>query len=366
VHPVSQAIGMRQLTGTLVTLVIGLAGTPACHAFHDGGVASCNSCHTMHNLQDGQLIDPDNPHGNPDLLTHSTPSDLCLSCHAEAFGAVFGPDPLVPPPEKGAGNFVFLLEDNLNDAPDGAVNPISGDAAGHNLNAPSFGVAADGTHVTSPGGGYPSSQLGCTSCHDPHGNQNFRFLYGARVTSGEGYNFLYPAPLADGIDLLGGIETKNYHSAYRAGMSQWCGNCHHSFLQEHRGSRFEHSTSDLLEWDQVNAYNLYNGADDPFGGDPALAYLAQVPFEDSASSIQSTAGPTATSRIICLSCHRAHATSGPHSGRWDFNIDFLDTDGAVSGSYPIPNPYTTPRQGPLCAKCHGPEDPSEPITDPTR
>ena len=39
--------------------------------------------------------------------------------------------------------------------------------------------------------------------------------------------------------------------------------------------------------------------------------VLQVPFEDPSASVSSTAGPTAASRITCLSCHRAHATSAP-------------------------------------------------------
>ena len=30
----------------------------------------------------------------------------------------------------------------------------------------------------------------------------------------------------------------------------------------------------------------------------------------------------------------------------------LAEDGVVSGSYPIPNPYLSPNQLPLCQKCH--------------
>ncbi|RKZ16114.1 cytochrome C, partial [bacterium] len=50
-------------------IIMGLAvvAVPAA-AFHDGGVAHCNGCHTMHNSQDGTLVDPDSPNGNPWLL----------------------------------------------------------------------------------------------------------------------------------------------------------------------------------------------------------------------------------------------------------------------------------------------------------
>ena len=106
----------------------------------------------------------------------------------------------------------------------------------------------------------------------------------------------------------------------------------------------------------VQRYNLYNGTADSTGGTAATAYLAAVPFEDPAMTMTSTSGPTASSRVMCLSCHRAHATSGPFAGRWDFYIDRLGDDGIVSGSYPIPNPYLDPNQEPLCRKCHGSGD----------
>jgi hypothetical protein len=59
---------------------------------------------------------------------------------------------------------------------------------------------------------------------------------------------------------------------------------------------------------------------------------------------------------MCLSCHRAHASSGPYSGRWDFNITTWAEEGAISGSYAIENPYEASsgtQQRRLCEKCHG-------------
>ena len=40
--------------------------------FHDDGVANCNGCHTMHNSQDGVLVDPESPNGNPWLGSASS------------------------------------------------------------------------------------------------------------------------------------------------------------------------------------------------------------------------------------------------------------------------------------------------------
>jgi predicted CXXCH cytochrome family protein len=141
-------------------------------------------------------------------------------------GAVLGANPLAPPPEWGAGSFVFLLEDNINDGPDGVLNPISGRAAGHNIDAPAHGLSADGATLTAPGGTFPSNKMGCTSCHDPHGNTNFRMLYGTGPILGNGESFSNPAPVAVGIDLDGEPESNSNHTAYISGMSAWCATCH--------------------------------------------------------------------------------------------------------------------------------------------
>ena len=344
-----------RLCATIMTscIAIALGVWSSADAFHDGGVAACNGCHVMHNLEDGHEVVVG---GAGDyLLRAATSSDLCLSCHASDLGAVLGFSPLSPPPEMGGGNFVFLLEDNLNDAPDGAVNPINGDAAGHNVNAPAHGLAADGTVAFSPGGSYPSHSLGCTSCHDPHGNENFRMLRDAGSGQIWETSFAYAAPTAVGLDIEAAFsETNASHTAYQAGMSRWCGNCHEDYLTRHNRTQsgFSHRVDNALGGSASDYYSQYNGTDDPNGGVPATAYLAAVPFEDNTVTTTSTRGPANNSRMNCLSCHRAHASSGPRSGRWDFNVSLLAADGVASGSYPIPDPYSSPRQLPLCQKCH--------------
>jgi len=335
----------------LIVAGLGLALLPSSSvlAFHDGGVAQCNGCHTMHNSQNGVPVDADHPGGNPWLLKDATPSDVCLSCHATSRGAVFGTDPLAPPSEKGGGNFVFLLEDNLNDGHNGASNPIPGDAAGHNLNAPSRGVGPDATLSTSPGGAFPASELGCSSCHDPHGNASFRLLYSAGEVQDGLYTFTNPAPDAEGFG-LSGTEAADKHTAYHSGMSAWCANCHGDF--HHASGDLKHPSGEALGGDIASAYNLYNGTVDQTGGNQATAYLPQVAFEDPAMTTSSTSGPGSTSQVSCITCHRAHATSAPDAGRWDFNIPLLAEDGVESGSYPIPDPYANPNQRSLCNKCH--------------
>jgi len=149
-------------------------------------------------------------------------------------------------------------------------------------------------------------------------------------------------------------ESNANHVAYKSGMSQWCANCHLDYLlSEHRGlSGFEHPADHGLENDIVTQYEIYNGTLDPTGATASSSSLAAVPFEDAGNTINGSLGPTPSSTVFCLTCHRAQASSGPRSGRWDFNVTSLGQDGVVSGSYALPNPYPDPNQDPLCYKCH--------------
>jgi hypothetical protein len=281
---------------------------------------------------------------------------------------VFGADPLTPKPQKGAGDYVFLLEDNLNDGHAGGANPIAGHQAGHNVLSDTKGIGVDPANPTSPGGSFPADQLACSSCHDPHGTTSFRLLYGAnRLVKGEGgfsYAFTAPAPVALGIDLSGPPESNTNHTAYRTGVSAWCGNCHGDFHGGAARVALLHPSDDPLRAAAAGAYNAYRGttnciqfpgtAPGPCGNGTALtSYLALVPIQDANTwnTTTSTRGGTATSRVMCLTCHRAHASSAPNAGRWDFDVTFLADDGAESGSHALPNPYDA-NQRSLCNKCH--------------
>lgn len=335
----------------LLLIAVGLCfvAAPAV-AFHDQGVAHCNGCHTMHNSQDGVLVDPANPNGNQFLLVKADPSSVCIACHDHLDKTYpIGGDPLNPPSPREGGNFIFLDEDNLNDGHGGAGNPIPGDAAGHNIIAAEYGLTADATLTAAPGGDFPASVMGCSSCHNPHGSTEFRFLYG--VGSGPdvpGFSYTFPAPEADGVSIFAPVSGGN-HTAYKSGMSAWCGNCHGDF--HNNNTKLIHPSGSTLGGSIAQTYNLYNGSDDLIGGAQATAYLMEVPFEDSANAVNSTVGPSASSQVSCITCHRAHATSAPDAGRWDFSVSFLAEDGQESGSYAIPNPYTGYQRS-LCNKCH--------------
>ena len=344
---------MNKAAATVTILLAALLASPVT-AFHDGGAGVCSGCHVTHAV-DGSLIT------NEYLLIGENSTDTCLRCHGMTNGNTWGVEVLAPGALYGGGQFVFLLEDNLNDEP-GSGLIISGDHAGHNVISPAMGTHSDSNYSTSPSGVYPSSYLTCTSCHDPHGRGNhFRLLYGSDypLSRSGGYEFSYTtaAPDATGISIFGPPESDSHHSAYRAGVGAWCGNCH---SRVHRGptAGFRHIEDRDLAGATLE-YNSYQGTGDE-SGTGVDAYKVLVPYEDALSPGIGDTGPAKiTSRIMCLSCHRAHASSGPYAGRWDFKIDTWADEGFLSGSYPIPNPYPAIglSQGSLCEKCHGSGEP---------
>jgi hypothetical protein len=336
----------------LVILCIALAAiammSTNAFAFHDQTVARCNACHTMHNSENGALVDATSPNGNAYLLIRSTPTEVCLTCHADHLGAVWGADPVAPPAEKGGGNFCFVTEDNIND---GSGSALIGSYGVHNCIAPAHGGIQDPTLAAAPGGTYPASALGCTSCHNPHGNTNFRLLYGAGHVEAGDYDFDFAAPTATGISINSGVESPASHTAYRGGMSQWCANCHGDYHDN--STKLIHPSGVTLGGSIAQTYGLYNGTNQT-PGSPATSYIPQVAFEDAAMTTTSTGGPTASSQVSCITCHRAHGSSAPNLGRWDFNVASFATEGR-NGSYALPNPYAATAgtaQRSLCNKCH--------------
>lgn len=353
-----------KLLGLAAALVLIASGSAL--AFHDGGVADCAGCHTMHNSEDGMQVG-DNPAGNEYLLKIGNASDTCLSCHA-AYGQFFGGEGYGP-----GGDFYWLTK-TYSWTAHGHTSTSSGDSHGHNIISPAYGLEADMTLSEAPGGDFLSTYLRCTSCHDPHGNQNFRLLYGTEmgpVYNGGRYDFDSPAPEAVGNSRRtyvggGGNETDAQHTVYKAGMSEWCANCHTNFHTDNT-TNFVHPTGENLGSTIAASYNAYISTDDTVGGDPTTSYWGLVPFEAVNVDLENvdpgnyTQGPAGTDQVMCVSCHRAHATAFSNAGRWDFGETFIadshpqptDTGWSQDDEDNMYYEYTfVTNQRSLCNKCH--------------
>lgn len=321
--------------------------------------------------------------GYPNLLLFANKSDVCLRCHYGSPGSYHvwtDAGPNAPGAMKSGGNFVFLEEDNINDAHAGASNPIPGYSAGHTVLSGIAGNDPEGVNTFGPGAGtvvFPTSELGCSSCHDPHGNDSFRLLYktGQQISYNGGTSVLtWAAEIeAEAISVFSSENANNYNY-YLDGYSAWCSSCHEAFHEGWPGE-FIHPSGSFMGGDTVASYNSYRGTTNCVAFPPTLAnpqcgdgsndgdaYYYLTPLQDTSfATTGPTAGATGTSQVVCVSCHRSHATSAPDAGRWDFNVTFLDEDGDESGSYELPRlgavgTYADANQRSMCNKCHGKDE----------
>jgi hypothetical protein len=249
------------------------------------------------------------------------------------------------------------------------------------LTAPggSFTVAATGNNVMS-----------CSSCHDPHGRYrivsnnpvafagpssignkilpigssgsygvlptateavgSYRLLGGAGYApvSNSGYPFANPPPVAVAPATYNQSESTNeVRVAYGAGMSEWCQNCHTNIHtdtyvsgQTGAGTRHPAGNNTKLTAAVASIYNAYISSGDLTGTNE---YTSLVPFETGVKDLAGLAavatftaplGSAGTgilvasnsANVMCLSCHRAHATGFDSMVRWNPSAEFLSFD----------------------------------------
>lgn len=340
-------------------------------AFHEGGAASCEGCHSMHGTPSGR-------EAGAGLLAGSDPSSTCLQCHGgttrgtyQVFTSNIGPG-VVPQQLTPGGDFAWLQRSFLWPDAKGGTVTSPGERHGHSVVANDWGFSADSTNRTAPGGFYPADQLTCISCHDPHGG--FRQLadgtvsstgspilasgsYGGaalvqpgagfsvgvyRLLGGAGYKprsftvqpFSAPPPVALSPASYNRSERDaDTRVAYGAGMSEWCQNCHTNIhvTSSQAAAAFKHpagATARLATGGELNIYNQYirTGV---LTGVQSTSYTSMVPYEEGTTSRpvlapravsdgSQTSGPTTGGEnVMCLSCHRAHASGWDHALRWN-------------------------------------------------
>ncbi|MHB1011478.1 MAG: cytochrome C [Desulfobacteria bacterium] len=326
------------------------------------------------------------------LLAGKDPGSVCLDCHLRAgqkqpdshLVATADPDmPAGTPPFQltPAGDFGWLKKSYRWGAGSGEAGGYSpGERHGHNIVADEYRFSSDTERITAPGGTYPSNSLSCISCHDPHGKYR-RFAGGSIGTVGapilaSGSYDSSPDPTGDrsvGVyRLLGGkgYKTSLYDSepftadppsavspstynrkedlgdtrvAYGAGFSEWCANCHPGLLGSGGAGAKSHPAGNTVKLSRnvVANYNAYVTSGN-LSGSSSTSYTSMVPFEAGTSDYgllkqmaksdgSSDAGPGPQANVMCLSCHRAHASGWDHAGRWNLKGEFLVFNGQFPG-----------------------------------
>jgi hypothetical protein len=427
--------------------VLGLTGSA--FAFHDGGVARCEGCHTMHNSLKGSKMSVTGVAltGNDFLLIGSDPSSTCLSCHGsgtvldsyhvDTDAAGYTGNGSLPAQRTPGGDFAWLkVAFNSSSSVSGyagtyaAAADESKNRHGHHIVAgdyPNFLASTDYAAIgnVAPGAGagpaYPVGKLSCIGCHNPHNGTArdaadagkpisisgsygdtpvggtaagvYRFLGGiGYIDPNAGYTFtaadapVAVAPSNYNVSEAGGIS----RVAYGSGMSEWCGNCHAGILNNSLDASVTHthvagSAAKLNQTlaDGINPATTYQGylnSGTTSGG--AGTYWTLVPYEEGSSATiaslladsgSNTDASTATGgNVMCLSCHRAHASGFSNMARFDMDDSFVtdpagnyaytnsaneaaqDTSGYYLAAY-YETPVSTfgPSQRTLCNKCHG-------------
>jgi len=369
-------IGFIAFAAALITF--GLSGMA--FAFHSGGVAECTGCHALHEAASAS-----------NLLVQSDASSTCLSCHG-ASGAssyhIATPDadmPVGTPPgnRTPGGDFGWLKKGYQWVPRTGSTSNSLAENHGHNVVAGDFGYIVDAVNETAPGGDMLSTELACTSCHDQHGKLRrsgtdaapvWGVNQAAIIGSGSYYNSVEPAAgqAVGAYRLLRGTgslpsttagnkmfttifnasapSTYNRTEAvtptrvgYGAGTTDWCATCHPDMLSA--TSTHTHPVNQGLGATVTANYNAYKGSGD-MTGVVATSFDSLVPFQTGVetnytvlkglanpASATIGQGPISTDRVMCLSCHRAHATGWDYMLR--FNVEgneFIAVDGVWPGT----------------------------------
>lgn len=361
---------------------------PPVWAFHDGGVAYCTGCHSMHSS-------PSSSH----LLMKSDAGSTCLRCHERTGDA--GPNSYhistpaselvnttdIPRQRTPGGDFGWLRQTLTALNTRGSVVTNNGFTRGHNIIAMDNGYTfVDG--ATAPGGTMPASQLTCISCHDPHSGarrlDDGSVVYpssagvSAPIEESGSYGFVPGTGMAAGVyRLLGGSAYQAFDSgpnfpgvpaavvpqtynrtesstqtrvAYGHGTTsgyaswgKWCSTCH-TGMHSDTASNLVHVVDAQLNGN-ADIYNSYVKTGD-LTGSSASSYTSLVPFAKNTNDVASLAlqalnddsdlsGPAGTDRIGCLSCHRAHASGWSFGMRWNSEAEFLTlADGTGAPVFP--------------------------------
>lgn len=371
-----------------ITLVAALAALVAAgvsttsYAFHSGGVAECEGCHSMHSPKAG----------GTNLLVGSDQSSTCLSCHEHAGDT--GPSSYhistadadlgagLSPKQRTPGGDFGWLKKTYTDLTGTTSYTEAGKTHGHNIVALDQGYAADDCNVMAPGGTFLSSQLGCQSCHDPHsairrmsdgtyvrggvlGVATAPIIasgsYGAvplvnqavgayRLLRGLGDNYqgvAFPAGVAIAVapSTYNQSEADNqvrvaYGAAGTSTWGNWCASCHAGM---HSSGNYVHPVDETLTANIANNYGAYVKSGD-LSGTAASSFLSLVPFAENTGDISTLAshagnkastpqaGPASTDRVVCLSCHRAHASGMSEMLRFDNGYEFMTVNGKYLGT----------------------------------
>jgi cytochrome c553 len=308
--------------GAVAALALG--GSPAWSGeYHVGATLICEECH-------GSPRESRTGSGTPTLKGRSA-NDVCLFCHDGKPGI---------PDVRGSN-----VNAQAGPRPAGALTAGGEgweDWKGHTL----------GSTQPPPGGSMPpgETELRCVSCHDAHGNANYRNLGGKLPNPPRITYAISPVPgnATDvridlpGVPPVGNRVAAGFYSATRiffnrvsssaSSYGTFCAGCHndfHGIVNTGGGSPFRRHPTEAVSFSPGHASRYRSHAN-------------RVPVMIAANAAKAAYGISAT--VSCMSCHRAHGNRNP------FGLIFMRATGEVTEEG-----VAGGRVQDLCAQCHGQE-----------
>jgi hypothetical protein len=351
--------------------------------FHSGGTGNCEGCHATRGGYSG---------GQSFSLIGSDASSTCLTCHEAPPANVVPQEHYIatasqdlqgglPAQMTPAGDFGWLKKSYSWRGEGGAAEQNPGERHGHNIVAADYGYSASTGVTSAPGGSYPAANLSCVSCHDPHGNyrrngdgsittsgnkvvasgsynnspnpDSATSVGSYRLLAGKGYRL---KSIAGGPDFVAdppaavapasynrGEAKSDTRVAYGSGMSEWCQNCHPK-IHSAGGQQHVSGNDAKFDIDIVSNYNNYVRSGN-LNGSAQSSYTSLVPYEmgtDDYATLKGTANSDGSNssgpgfsggrpNVMCLSCHRAHASGWDSMTRWNVRATFIVQDGVYPG-----------------------------------
>ena len=343
------------IAASIATAGFALAVANTASAAISSGV--CDSCHTMHNSQDGDSMNfDDSATANPALTRHT-----CMGCHTTDSAAKTHDESGAPLPilnsttvpiydavETTGLNLpggAFRLSHNL---PATETNGVTNDSKWHNVadlnatedsllggaNPPGFTT----TTANGVGSDWTTNQLTCGGTYGCHGDHS-TIDGGAPAGSAAGIRGMHHKD-GDSYRMLSGIvggESADYNISdtfYSAGtqdgddtISALCAQCHGDFhiATQSTSNWVRHPTENLLPSSgTMDDYDSYGTTPNNFHD--------EVPV--GTTTYNATDGvSSATARVLCLSCHYAHGGDHADLLRWDYStMDAGTEDTAAAGT----------------------------------
>ena len=254
------------------------------HGRYTATTDSCAACHRTHTANASNLLIGQTP---AFCRTCHGPSGLGADTNVED-GVYLSRDPQTENPAEGVagrglrgGGFANTLMDTDEDGNASSRPVTSAHDASSNV---MWGNGALGS-----GAGTTGASVDCMSCHDPHGNGNYRILRPIPRNSGAptGVNVPDSAPITYTIaSITGNYGGENYGSLATT-LSLWCSQCH-------------------------TRYHASMGSGHTNSGDSIFTYRHP------------------TDMVSCVKCHVAHGTSAVMTGPAGANVKFPDGSAAPS------------------------------------